>query len=261
MDIVGRLDAYENFDDRISYFKKMIEECQKIVFFGGAGVSTGSGIPDFRSEDGLYKNIDKEFSQYTPEYYLSSECFNHNPKIFYKYYRAKMDARDYKPNSCHLKLAELEKEGKMLGVVTQNIDMLHEDAGSTKIYKLHGTIGKNHCIKCGEEYGIDMIFDNTDVLPRCPKCKANYNLIKPNVVLYGENLPKDAFNGAMDIIPKGDLLIVAGTSLQVEPAASMVSYFEGKYIVVINREPIPLETYADCVFREDICKVFDSLNG
>ena len=259
MDIEGRLDENEKFDDRINYFKKMINESHRIIFFGGAGVSTGSGIPDFRSANGLYNNIDEEFKNFKPEYLLSSECLNHNPKVFFSFYRKKMDARNYKPNSCHLKLAQLEKEGKMLGVITQNIDMLHEEAGTEKIFKLHGTIGKNHCMKCGAEYDINKVFDSPTLLPRCEKCNKGYNIVRPDVTLYNEKLPEKALQGAFEIMPEGDMLIIAGTSLQVSPACDLVSYFQGKYIVVINKEPISFDTYADIVFREDICEVFNNL--
>lgn len=247
-----------SYEERIARFKKIIDESNKIVFFGGAGVSTASGIPDFRSSNGLYNTIDEKYKEYTPEYYLSSECFHHNPKIFYQFYRDKMDARNYRPNNCHKVLYDFEKKGKLLGIVTQNIDMLHEAAGNEKIYKIHGTIGKNHCIKCGKEYGIDFIFDSQDVIPKC-NCGKEYCFVKPDVVLYGENLPNDAFNKAMKCIENGDLLIIAGTSLQVNPAASMVSYYYGKNMVIINRESTGYDSYADIVFREDINDVFKDL--
>lgn len=249
------MDPNLTYEEKLEKFKSIIEESKKIVFFGGAGVSTGSGIPDFRSANGLYNEVDEEFSKFNPEYLLSNECFNHNPKVFYSFYRKKMDARNYEPNIVHKKLAELEASDKMLGIVTQNIDMLHEKAGSKKIYKIHGTIGENHCIKCHKSYDINTIFDSTESIPRCTCNKSNC-YIRPNVTLYGESLPNEAVRGALDILKNSDCLIVAGTSLQVEPAASMISYFEGKYMVIINREPTKYDEYADLIFREDMNKVF-----
>lgn len=252
------MDMSYSYEDRLKKFKSIINECNRIVFFGGAGVSTGSGIPDFRSKDGLYNNLPKEYSKYSPEYLLSNGCFNHNPKVFYTFYKKMMDVREYEPNVVHNYLAKLEEEGKCLGIVTQNIDTLHEKAGSKKLFKIHGTIDKNHCIKCGKEYDINYIFDSTEVIPRC-SCGRENCFVRPNVVLYEENLPKDAMNGAMDIIERADCLIISGTSLTVQPAASLVSYTSAKYIVIVNREPTSYDTFADVVFREDMNDVFSRL--
>lgn len=252
------MDPNLTYEEKIQRFKDIIKESDKIVFFGGAGVSTGSGIPDFRSADGLYNKVDEEFKQFKPEYLLSKDCLNHNPKVFYNFYRKKMDARNYEPNIVHKKLAELENQEKMLGIVTQNIDMLHEKAGSKKVYKIHGTIGENHCIKCQKIYDINTIFESTEAIPHC-NCGKSNNFIRPNVTLYGESLPNEAVKGALEILKEANCLIVAGTSLQVEPAASMISYFEGKYIVILNREPTKYDEYADLIFREDMNEVFSFL--
>ena len=249
----------DSYEDKLKNFKKLIEESKKIVFFGGAGVSTSSGIPDFRSANGLYNNVDEDFKNYRPEELLSAGCFNHSPKVFYKFYRKYLDARKYEPNIVHKTLAKWEQDEKLIGIVTQNIDMLHEKAGSKKIYKIHGTIGKNHCIQCGETYDIDYVFDNKELLPHCCKCNGNYNLVKPNVVLYDEVLPKMELQGAENVIAQADLLIIAGTSLMVEPAASLVKYYFGKNMVILNMTNTPYDKYADVVFHEDMSKVFEDL--
>ena len=246
------------YDEKIQKLYTIVDKSKRICFFGGAGVSTGSGIPDFRSENGLYNKIDEEFKDFKPEYLLSNTCFNHNPKVFYNFYRKKMDARNYEPNIVHNTLTLLEKQGKLNGIVTQNIDMLHEKAGSKNIYKIHGTIGKNHCIKCGKEYDINYIFDNVDAIPRCD-CQKQNNYVRPNVVLYGEQLPSDEVNFAINAIEKADCLIVCGSSLQVNPAASFVSSFVGENLIIINREPTSYDNFANIVFHEDMNLVFNDL--
>lgn len=217
---------------------KIINESKKIVFFGGAGVSTESGIPDFRSKDGLYNNHDVQFDKYDPKYLLSKDCLNHNPKVFFEYYRQKLDVRNIQPNITHKFLAELEEEGKLLGIVTQNIDGLHQKAGNKKVYEIHGTTYKNHCSKCHSEYDVNFIYDNKDLIPRCPNCEVG--IVRPDVVLYGEQLPKYDVNNAINIIEDADTLIIAGTSLTVYPAANFISYFKGKHIVVINNDHISI---------------------
>ena len=238
------------FQDRIDKLNEMIQKNNKIVFFGGAGVSTASGIPDFRSENGLY-NMDFEFYKgKDPEYLLSRECLYNNPKLFYKFYRDFMDVRNFDPNIAHYKLAELEKAGKMLGVVTQNIDGLHQKAGSEKVFQIHGTTQRVYCSKCGKEYPVDYIFTCPDEIPKCEKgCRG---LIRPAVTLYSEQLPKDQVNDAIDAIYNADMLIIAGTSLTVYPAASFVSYFGKGDMVLINRTETPYDSYANLGFREDI---------
>lgn len=252
----------KSFDERIKHLNDILSKSKRIIFFGGAGVSTGSGIPDFRSNNGLYKNVDNEFTKYSPEYYLSKDCFNHNPKLFYAFYKKYMDCRNYEPNICHLKLAELEQKGKLTGIITQNIDTLHEKAGSKKIFKIHGTVDKNTCIKCKKEFDINYIFDSKDTIVKCD-CGKEYNLVKPNVVLYGENLPTEATNNALEILceaEEDDCLIIAGTSLTVSPANTYVSMFRGKNLIIINRDTTPFDSYATILFREDIIDVFKNIN-
>ena len=251
----------DTFEYRMQKLQEIIDKSKNIVFFGGAGVSTASGIPDFRSENGLYKNMPKEFQKYEPEYVLSKSFFHHNPKMFYEFYRNIMDLRNYEPNIVHKKLAELEKTNKNVEIITQNIDMLHEKAGSSKVYKIHGTIGKNHCIKCGKEFDINYIFDSKEKIPHCDSCNSSshMNMIKPNVVLYDEMLPKEPFEKANKALLTPNCLIVCGTSLTVYPAAAMVQNTFAKDMVIINREPTPLDKYADVVFHEDMNEIFKLL--
>lgn len=249
------LTASDPFSLRYDKFKELIVQSKNIVFFGGAGVSTGSGIPDFRSKNGLYNNMPKEYSNVEPEYMLSHKCLYTQSELFFAFYRAVMDVRDYEPNAVHKYLARLEEQGKMRGVVTQNIDMLHEAAGSKKLFKIHGTVSTNHCEKCGKVWGKDFIFDNTDPIPRC----ACGGMVRPDVVLYGEPLPQDAYSGALNAIRSADLMIVCGTSLTVEPAASLVSNYLGENLVIINKQPTRHDPWADVVFRENMNEIFEQL--
>jgi NAD-dependent deacetylase len=219
---------------KIEKLYQYIQESKRIVFFGGAGVSTESGIPDFRSKDGLYNQHDVQFDMYEPEYLLSKTCLYHNPKVFYEFYRQKLDARNVEPNIAHYWLAELEQQGKLSAIVTQNIDGLHQKAGSKNVYEIHGTTQKNYCNKCRKEYDADYIFNTTEKIPKC-ECGGQ---IRPDVTLYEEKLPWDAWNNAVNDIAKADMLIIAGTSLTVYPAASFVNHFMGKYLVIINRDKI-----------------------
>ena len=221
-------------DKKIEKLQKFIEESEKIVFFGGAGVSTESGVPDFRSKDGLYNQHDVQFEKYDPEYLLSHSCLVDHPKVFYEYYRQKMDARHVQPNITHKALARMEEEGKLLAVVTQNIDGLHQKAGSKKVYELHGTTLRNYCAWCKKEYPSDYLFESNEAVPKC-ECVGQ---IRPDVTLYEEALPDTAVNGAIGAIASADMLIIGGTSLRVYPAASYVRYFKGKHLVVINREEL-----------------------
>lgn len=214
--------------------REYIEESNNIVFFGGAGVSTESGIPDFRSNDGLYNQHNIQFDKYEPEYLLSRECLYHNPKVFYEFYRQKMDTRNIEPNITHNVLAKMERIGKLKAIVTQNIDGLHQKAGSKNVFEIHGTTQRNYCSKCKKEYSSDYIFTTNESIPKC-ECRGQ---IRPDVTLYGENLPENAVIGAINAIQKADMLIVGGTSLKVYPAANYISYFSGKHLVVINREKI-----------------------
>ena len=218
--------------NKIDKFMEYINESKNIVFFGGAGVSTESGIPDFRSKDGLYNQKDVQFEKYTPEYLLDRECLYHNPKVFFEYYRQKFDTRNIEPNITHKTLAKMEKMGKLSAIVTQNIDELHQKAGSKNVYEIHGNALRTYCTKCGKEYEKGSIFDKKEKIPRC-ECGG---MLRPDITLYGENLPKDASNNAFAAICAADMLIIGGTSLRVWPAASYVNYFSGNHLVIINKE-------------------------
>jgi len=234
--------------------QEIIDRGKRIVFFGGAGVSTASGIPDFRSGDGLYA---KEYDGLTAEMMLSQSFFYLHPDRFYAFYRAHMLHPEAKPNAVHLKLAELEKAGKLSGLVTQNIDGLHRAAGSRLVYELHGSVHDNACIECGRHYGLEYILSRQGV----PKCESCGGVVKPSVVLYGEGLDHYVSTGACREISRCDVLIVAGTSLTVEPAASFLEYFRGgmRKLVVINREETQADSRAALVIRGDVEKVFGEI--
>ena len=221
--------------EKIEQLAGLIEKSGDIVFFGGAGVSTESGIPDFRSKDGLYNRRDVRFENYRPEYLLSRDCLEDHPEVFFEFYRQKMDTRKTEPNAAHYALAELERRGKLKAVVTQNIDSLHQRAGSKNVFEIHGTTRKNYCAKCGEKYGEDFIFDSAEAIPRCPKCGG---VVRCDVTLYGEALPESEVEGAVRAIASADMLIIGGTSLTVYPAASYVGYFRGSRLAIINKEPL-----------------------
>jgi len=240
--------------DGITQLQQMIAAAKRIVFFGGAGVSTASGIPDFRSGDGLYA---KEFEGLTAEMMLSQSFFYLHPDAFYRFYRAYMIHPQARPNAAHRKLAQLERMGKLSGLVTQNIDGLHKQAGNKLVYELHGSVYENHCLDCGRFYGLDDIL-RAEGVPKCESCGA---VVKPSVVLYGEGLDHYVTTGACREISRCDLLIVAGTSLTVEPAASMLSYFRGgtRKLVVINREATAADARADLVIRGNVEDVFDAI--
>lgn len=251
------LTATSPFDERLARLKEIISESKKITFFGGAGVSTGSGIPDFRSENGLYNNMPEEVKQFKPEYLLSRNILFQHPEIFYKFYREHLDLRNYEPNTVHKYFAHLEELGKMEAIVTQNVDLLHEKAGTKKLFKIHGTVSTCRCEKCGAKFDMNYIFDNTDPVPR-HDCKGN-GLIRPDVVFYGEQLPTKEWDGAVNALHYSDCLIVCGTSLAVQPAASLVSEFEGKYLVIVNMSATDYDNYADLVFHEDMNAIFSQL--
>ena len=231
--------------------KTWVDEARAMVFFGGAGVSTESGIPDFRSVDGLYH---QKFD-YPPEEILSHSFFRRNPEYFYRFYREKMLPLDAQPNAAHRKLAQWEQEGKLLAVVTQNIDGLHQKAGSKAVYELHGSVHRNYCTKCGQFFGPEYIRDHAP-LPLCDRCGG---LIKPDVVLYEESLDEGCIRGAVDAIARADLLIVGGTSLTVYPAAGLLHYYTGRRLVLINRDATPMDDRAALVLREPIGQVFSQL--
>ena len=238
--------------------REYIEESNNIVFFGGAGVSTESGIPDFRSKDGLYNQHDIQFDKYEPEYLLSRECLYNNPKVFYEFYRQKMDTRNIEPNITHNVLAKMERIGKLKAIVTQNIDGLHQKAGSKNVFEIHGTTQRNYYSKCKKEYSSDYIFTTNESIPKC-ECRGQ---IRPDVTLYGEQLPENAVMCAINAIQKADMLIVGGTSLQVYPAANYVSYFSGEHLVVINREKIKvmLNEETDLMIVDSLGNVFREID-
>ena len=231
--------------------QNVIDNSKRIVFFGGAGVSTESGIPDFRSVDGLYN----QKYDYPPEQILSLTFFMHNTEEFYRFYRDKMLCLDKKPNKAHLKLAELERAGKLTAVVTQNIDGLHQAAGSKKVYELHGSVLRNYCMKCGKFHSAEYIKNSNGV----PKCECG-GVIKPDVVLYEEGLDDSTVTGALSAIQTADTLIIAGTSLTVYPAAGFISYFKGNNIVLINRDETPFDSKANLVFHEKVGELLDKIN-
>ena len=230
----------------IEKLREIIENSHRIVFFGGAGVSTESGIPDFRSADGLYH----QKYDYPPEEILSHTFFMRNTEEFYRFYRDKMLCLSAKPNKAHLKLAEWERDGKLLSVVTQNIDGLHQAAGSKRVHELHGSVLRNRCMKCGTRYGVETIIES-DGVPRC-LCGG---IIKPEVVLYEEPLPEDTVTEALKDIRSADTLIVAGTSLTVYPAASYIRYFGGDHMILINRDSTPYDHNADLVIHDKVGEV------
>lgn len=228
---------------------EIIERSRRIVFFGGAGVSTASGIPDFRSDDGLYR---EEFGGRSPEDILSATFFALHTKEFYDFYRARMLYPDARPAAVHRYLYRLEQEDRLRGIVTQNIDGLHKMAGNKRVYELHGSVHENYCVDCEASYPLEKILESEGV-PRCDKCGG---IIKPWVVLYGEIPDKYTMIGATREITGADTLIVAGTSLAVEPAASLIDNFSGRHLIVINKEATPADERAELVIREDIDKVF-----
>ena len=243
--------------DNINRLIQYIEESNNIVFFGGAGVSTESGIPDFRSKDGLYNQHDVNFEKYDPEYLLSRECLYNNPKVFYEFYRQKMDMRNVESNITHKVLAKLEQMGKLKAIITQNIDGLHQKAGSRNVYEIHGTTLKNHC-DC-REYDENYIFDSNEAIPKCSHCK---KLIRPDIILYGEDLPKETVNNAINALYEADMLIIGGTSLQVYPAANFIYEFSGKHMVIINKEELNVKTYNDndLIFTDTLGNIFKYIN-
>jgi len=244
--------------EKIKILQKYINESQRIVFFGGAGVSTESGVPDFRSKDGLYNQHDVRFDSYSPEYLLSHDCLVDNPKVFYEFYRQKMDARNVQPNAAHKYLAELERQGKLIGVVTQNIDGLHQKAGSKRVFELHGSTERNYCMKCRKIFEPNAIFDSKDIIPRC-SCGGQ---IRCDVTLYGEQLPYGDVEGAIESISNADMMIIGGTSLTVYPAASFINYFHGKHLVVINKDHLDfhLRPENDLEINGKIGEIFSKLH-
>ena len=242
----------KDFNEQIKTLKEMIEESHTIAFFTGAGISTLSGIPDFRSKNGLYSN---RYHGKKPEKILHIKYFNNHPEEFYAFYREKLLIDNIDPNVIHLFISELQQLGKEVTVVTQNIDGLHEKAGSLKIHNLHGTIHKNYCVDCKKEYDIDYI-KQTDGIPYCKECGG---IIRPAITFYGEFLDKETFKQARLDTKNADLLIVLGTSLVVYPASEIVSHFRGKHLVIINKKRTKFNLQANLVIQEDFAKVFNAL--
>ena len=238
-------------DDTIRRLKELTDASDNIVFFGGAGVSTESGIPDFRSVDGLYHQKFK----YPPETMLSHTFYETHTEEFYDFYRAKMLALDAQPNAAHRKLAEWERQGKLKAVITQNIDGLHQKAGSREVLELHGSVLRNYCERCGAFYGLDTILHSTGV-PLCPACGGD---IKPDVVLYEESLDQEVLAKAVHYIRQADLMIIGGTSLVVYPAAGLVQYFRGRHLVVVNKGQVGSNVGADLTIDGPIGQVFSQL--
>lgn len=241
----------ENLDQKIAELQTIIDNGKRIVFFTGAGVSTESGIPDFRSVDGLYN----QHYKYPPEEIISHHFYEENPEEFYRFYKDKMLWLDAQPNYTHQFIAKLEQMGKSLGVVTQNIDGLHQKAGSKRVYELHGSVLRNYCEDCGAFYDAEFIA-HSDGVPRCPKCGG---MIKPDVVLYEEGLSEAVLSGALAAIQSADVLIVLGTSLVVYPAAGLIRYFSGNKLVLVNRSVTPYDSQADLLIQASFKDVFPKI--
>ena len=242
-------------DEQISLLQKIIDSSSNIVFFGGAGVSTESGIPDFRSVDGLYNQQWK----YPPETIISHTFFYNDTKEFYRFYREKMLPVGIEPNSAHYKLAELEKCGKLKAVITQNIDGLHQKAGSKTVYELHGSTLRNYCLECGEFYDENFIKESENSEDKLPHCKKCGGLVKPDVVLYEEGLNQELIEKSIDAIANADTLIIGGTSLVVYPAAGFVRYFRGEHLVLLNKSETSMDSSAELVIHDSIGKVLSQI--
>ncbi len=236
---------------KLETLQDWIDGSSRIVFFGGAGVSTESGIPDFRSVDGLYN----QSYRYPPETIISHSFFEQDPEEFFRFYREKMLWPEAQPNPAHRKLAELEQAGKLDAVVTQNIDGLHQAAGSRKVYELHGSVHRNYCMKCHQFYGLEEMVQGTGA----PRCKVCGGIIKPDVVLYEESLDQRTIEGAVEAIRKADLLIIGGTSLAVYPAAGLIQYYRGSRLVLINKSATPYDRQADLVIQAPIGALLEQI--
>ena len=237
-------------ENKIQQLKQLVNESNNIVFFGGAGVSTESGISDFRSKDGLYN----QKNDYPPEEILSHTFFIKHTEEFYKFYKDKMNSLKYEPNITHIKLAQLESKGKLKAIITQNIDGLHQKAGAKNVYELHGSVLRNYCMKCKKFYDAKYVFSSKGI----PICTCG-EIIKPDVVLYEEGLDENTLEKSIISIINADLLIVAGTSLTVYPASGLINYFRGKNLVLINRDVTPFDSRANLVINETLGKVFKEI--
>lgn len=228
--------------------RRILAEAERVVFFGGAGVSTESGIPDFRGTGGIYTRQDEGDD---PGIILRTDYLLHNPEDFYRYYRANMLYPSAMPNPAHFALAALEQMGKLTAVITQNIDGLHQAAGSTNVFELHGSVHRNYCVRCGKQHSLEYILETNGV----PRCRACGGLVRPDVVMFGESLDSNAFYGAQEAVYYADVMIVGGTSLTVYPAASLVEEFAGDHLIIINKTPTPMDENAEFVLREPISEV------
>ena len=237
-------------EEKITQFVELIDKSNNIVFFGGAGASTESGIPDFRSKDGLYNQKYK----YPPEEILSHTFFMNNTAEFYKFYKDKMNCLKYEPNITHKKLADLEKKGKLKAVITQNIDGLHQKAGSKNVFELHGSVLRNYCMKCHKFYDAEFVFESNEI----PKCSCG-GIIKPDVVLYEECLDDETIEKAILAIQNADVMIIAGTSLTVYPASGLVNYYKGNKLVLINRDKTQYDSRANLVINDSLGNVFKNI--
>lgn len=236
--------------DKLEILKTWVSESKNMVFFGGAGVSTESGIPDFRSVDGLYS----QHFDYPPETIISHSFYRENPSYFFRFYREKMLPLGYAPNITHRVLARWEAEGKLQAVVTQNIDGLHQKAGSRKVYELHGSVLRNYCENCGKFYPAEFVKNAPDI----PRCTCG-GIVKPDVVLYEESLDENTIAASLEAIAQADMLMVAGTSLTVYPAAGLIRYYRGNRLVLINRDETPYDAMANLVFHDSLGKIFSAL--
>lgn len=245
----------KTLDEKIAELQTIYDNSQNIVFFGGAGVSTESGIPDFRSQDGLYSQEWK----YPPETIISRSFFNANPTEFYRFYRKKLIVKNVQPNIAHIQLAKMEQTCKLKAIVTQNIDGLHQKAGSKNVFELHGSTLRNFCMDCGASYSAEFIEQSENFPDKLPHCKKCGGLVKPDVVLYEEGLDQNIINGAINAIQNADTLIIGGTSLVVYPAASLIDYFNGKNIVLINKSQTASDYKANLVIHESIGKVLGAI--
>lgn len=237
----------------IKKLSNMINESNNIVFFGGAGVSTESNIPDFRSATGLYTTIDNK--QFSPEYVLSHSFYRDYTEDFFKFYKENMIYTEAKPNAAHLALAELEKRGKLKAVITQNIDGLHQMAGSKEVLELHGSVHSNYCVKCNKSFNLDFVIES-DAVPTCDECNG---IVRPDVVLYEEGLDMTLLNRAIDYIKRADIFIVGGTSLRVYPAANLIGYYKGNKLILINKSETSYDNRANLTFNQSIGKVLESI--
>ena len=248
-------------NSKIDALQDIVSVSEHIIFLGGAGVSTESGIPDFRGKDGLYRKRDRRYAKYKPEYLLSIDCLEKKPELFFAYFRENLDARNVQPNAAHLALAKMEQAGRLDGIITQNIDGLHQKAGSKNVQEIHGSAMRSYCVSCKAKYDADFIFDSKDVIPRCPVCGA---LVRPDVTLYGEFLPSVPYDNAIRLIANADCLIVGGTSLEVGSASGLAQMFldhnHGGHMVIINRDKTKMDNKADLVLHDSIGKILEEIS-